>query len=118
MNSTLRDRTVVDSGGLSGLMGLCTRARQAVFGENACLKALRNGEIGLLILDETISDSAAEKFESAAKPKSIPILWLEDGCLWAATGKPGMVMGVRDSGFAERMMACAAAGSSADRTDD
>ena len=36
---------------LKGLMGLCVRARQAVFGQDGCLSALRSGKADLLLLD-------------------------------------------------------------------
>ena len=92
---------------LSGLMGLCVRARQCIFGEKACLKAMRDGEIGLLLMDETISEAMAEKYEGVCQRMKIPMIRLEDGFLWAATGKNGMVMAVRKGSFAERMRACA-----------
>ena len=36
---------------LKGLMGLCVRAGQAVFGEDSCMKAVREGKTALLLTD-------------------------------------------------------------------
>lgn len=93
---------------LSGLMGLCARARQGVFGEGAAMNAMRGGEIGLLLLDETISAGMAEKLERLAGRTAVPVHRIPDGLLEAATGKPGMVMAVRKGGFAEQMVDCLA----------
>jgi hypothetical protein len=40
---------------LRGLMGLCLRARQAVFGEDGCMKTIRGGNCGVLLLDSGAS---------------------------------------------------------------
>ena len=91
---------------LSGLLGLCVRARQCTFGEKACLQGMRSGEIRLLLMDETISDSAGEKYEALGARESIPVCRLPDGFLWTATGKDGMVMGIRSESFAEQVLSC------------
>ena len=45
----------MDTKRIRGLMGLCVRAGQAVFGEDGCMKLLRSGECGILLLDGEIS---------------------------------------------------------------
>ena len=41
----------MDEKRLRGLMGLCVRAGQAVFGEDGCRKAISTGECGILLTD-------------------------------------------------------------------
>jgi len=88
---------------LKGLMGLCVRAGQGIFGEEGCLKALRNGQAGLLLMDGDISPAAAEKFERLGEREGIPVFRLPAGLFAEATGRPGRVMAVRKGGFAERI---------------
>ena len=91
---------------LKGLMGLCVRAGQGIFGEDSCQKALRNGTAGLLILDGEISEAAAEKYGRLCGKAGVREVRLRAGLLWEATGKPGMAMAVRKGGFAQKMEAC------------
>ena len=91
---------------LKGLMGLCVRAGQGIFGEDSCLKALRSGQAALLLTDGGISPGSAEKFERLCGRERIPVGRLPEGFLEEATGKPGMVMAVRPGGFAESMTEC------------
>ncbi len=93
----------MDEKRLKGLMGICVRAGQAVFGEEGCLKALRTGQAALALLDGGISDGSAEKFERLGERERIPVFRLPDGLLQEATGRPGRVMAVRPGGFAEQM---------------
>ena len=88
---------------LSGLMGLCVRARRAVFGEDGCLKAVRGGECRLLLLDSEASKATAEKYPFACRAAGVPLAVLPPGQLWKATGKPGKAMAVTDAGFADSM---------------
>ena len=41
----------MDERRMKGLMGLCVRAGQAVFGEDGCRRAVMNGQCGLLLAD-------------------------------------------------------------------
>ena len=91
---------------LKGLMGLCVRAGQSIFGEESCLKAIRSGQAALLILDGSISEKSAEKLERACERETIPRTRLSAGLLEQATGKSGMAMAVRKGSFAEQMIRC------------
>lgn len=88
---------------LKGLMGLCVRAGQGIFGEDSCLKALRNGQAGLLILDGEISEAAEEKYRQLCRREGVRAAKLREGLLWEATGKPGKAMAVRKGSFAQQM---------------
>lgn len=96
----------MDEKRLRGLMGLCVRAGQGVFGEDSCVKALRSGQIGLLMLDGDISDSAAERYEHLCERERIPVRRLPAGLMAEATGKPGKAMAVRTGNFADQMIGC------------
>ena len=41
----------MDERRMKGLMGLCVRAGQAVFGEDGCRRSVAGGQCGLLLLD-------------------------------------------------------------------
>lgn len=91
---------------LKGLMGLCVRARQAVFGEDGCLKLVRNGECGVLLLDEQISAAAGERYHGVCERAGVPLMILPAGLLHEATGRPGMAMAVRKGNLADQIPGC------------
>ncbi|MGN0794906.1 MAG: L7Ae/L30e/S12e/Gadd45 family ribosomal protein [Aristaeellaceae bacterium] len=88
---------------LRGLMGLCVRARQAVFGEDGCMKTIRAGNCGVLLLDEGASQATQEKYAGVCRHADTPIERLPEGLLHAATGKPGVAMAVLKGGLANQM---------------
>ncbi len=94
---------MTDTQRLKGLMGLCVRARRAVFGEDGCLKAIRGGGCCLLLLDEEASPATKEKYLSACRAAGVSLAALPPGLLWEATGRPGKAMAVTDPGFAAKM---------------
>lgn len=89
---------------LCGLMGLCVRARQAVFGEDGCLKTIRNGSCGLLLMDAGASKATAAKYEGACRHAGVPLRVLPEDLLEQATGRPGMAMAVQKGGLAEQLL--------------
>ena len=88
---------------LQGMMGLAVRARQAVFGEDACLKAVRSGECALLLLDSGASDATKDKYTGSCEHAGVPLVQLPEDLLEIATGKPGRAMAVKPGGIAEQM---------------
>ncbi len=96
----------MDENRLRGLTGLCVRAGQGIFGEDSCLKAVRNAQAELLIMDESISPGSAEKLIRACGRDGIPVRTLPAGMLAEATGRPGKVMAVRSGSFAGPMIQC------------
>ena len=91
---------------LKGLLGLCVRAGQGVFGEDSCLKALRGGQAELAVMDAGISPGSAERFERLCSREGFPLHRLPEGFLEEATGKPGMTMVIRPGSFAIQIRAC------------
>lgn len=88
---------------LRGLMGLCVRARQAVFGEDGCLKTIRAGNCGVLLLDSGASRATQEKYYGACQHAGVAVALLPEGLLHEATGKPGVAMAVLKGGLANSM---------------
>ena len=88
---------------LRGLMGLCVRARQAVFGEDGCMKTIRGGNCGVLLLDSGASAATQDKYRGVCKNAGVPLVELPEGLLHEATGKPGMAMAILKGGFANQV---------------
>lgn len=93
----------MDESKLRGLMGLCVRARQAVFGEDGCLKAIRAGNCGVLLLDSGASRATREKYRSACEHAGVTMGETPEGLLHEATGRPGVAMAVNKGGLAEQI---------------
>ena len=88
---------------LRGLMGLCVRARQAVFGEDGCMKTIRGGNCGVLLLDSGASPATQDKYRGVCANANTPMVELPQGLLHEATGKPGMAMAILKGGFASQI---------------
>ena len=88
---------------LRGLMGLCVRARQAVFGEDGCMKTIRGGNCGVLLLDSGASTATQDKYRGVCANANTPMVELPEGLLHEATGKPGVAMAILKGGFANQV---------------
>ncbi len=88
---------------LRGLMGLCVRARQAVYGEDGCMKTIRGGNCGVLLLDSGASTATQDKYRGVCANANTPMVELPQGLLHEATGKPGMAMAILKGGFANQV---------------
>lgn len=89
---------------LKGLMGLTVRARQAVFGEEGCLKSIRSGSCGLLLVDSSASAATTKKYRDACTNAGVAMRILPEGMLQEATSRPGMAMAVNRGGLAQQMI--------------
>lgn len=87
-----------------GLMGLCVRARQAVFGTDGCLNAIRAGKAGLLLLDGGCSEATGGRFRDACAHHGVPLRVLREGLLEEAAGRSGVVMALPPGGFADSLL--------------
>ncbi len=96
----------MDERRLKGLMGLCVRARQAVFGEDACRKAITTGQCGILLADGDMSPNTRKRYEDACSRVNAEMRMLPAGLLAEATGKPGAAMAVLKGSFAEQISRC------------
>ena len=94
----------MDENRLRGMMGLSVRARQAVFGEDGCLKAVRGGTCGVLLVEESASQATKEKYSGACEHADVKMFFIPDGLLEDATGRPGRAMAVRPGGLADQIV--------------
>ena len=95
--------TEIQENKLRGLMGLCVRARHAVFGEDGCMKTIRGGNCGVLLLDSGASTATQDKYRGVCANANTPMVELPQGLLHEATGKPGMAMAILKGGFASQI---------------
>ena len=93
----------MDANRLRGLMGLCVRAGQAAFGEDGCLKSVRGGQCGLLLVDAEASAGTMKKYRDACRSAGAELRVLPPGVIRDATGRPGMAMAVRAGGLADQL---------------
>ena len=96
----------MDEQRIRGLMGLCVRAGQAVFGEDGCRKALVQGKCGLLLADGNISLNSRKRYEDLCAYTGTRMAVLPAGLLGDATGRPGTAMVVKQGSFSEQMISC------------
>ena len=96
----------MDEKRLCGLMGLCVRAGQAVFGEDGCRKAIANGECGILLADEGMSENTRKRYEGLCEREEVLMKELPEGLLEEATGRPGVAMAIKTGSFAEQIIRC------------
>ena len=96
----------MDERRIKGLMGLCVRAGQAVFGEDGCRRAVANGQCGILLADGDISENSRKRYEELCERTGTRMEMLPSGLLAEATGKPGAAMAVKTGSFSEQMISC------------
>ena len=96
----------MDERRIRGLMGLCVRAGQAVFGEEGCRKSIQSGQCGILLADGGMNENSWKRYEELCERCGVRIAVLPEGLLAEATGKPGAAMAVKDGSFAEQMIRC------------
>jgi ribosomal protein L7Ae-like RNA K-turn-binding protein len=96
----------MDERRMKGLMGLCVRAGQAVFGEDGCRRAVSGGQCGLLLLDGEISENSRKRYEELCERTGTRTVLLAPGLLEEATGKPGTAMAVKKGSFSDQMISC------------
>ncbi len=96
----------MDEKRLKGLLGLCVRAGQGIFGEEGCRKALQSGKGGILLLDAGASANTLDRYRTLCGRTGHPMEILPEGLLALATGRPGAAMFVKESAFSEQITGC------------
>ncbi len=96
----------MDERKLRGLMGLCVRAGQAVFGEDGCRKTITSGQCGILLADGDMSGNTRKRYQDACRATGTAMEILPAGLLNEATGRPGAAMAVKNGAFAEQILRC------------
>lgn len=93
----------MDENKLRGLMGLCVRARQAVFGEDGCMKAIRAGHCCVVLVDNGASDATKSKYRGVCSAAGVRMEIIPENLLAEATGRPGVAMAVTAGGLGEQL---------------
>ena len=79
----------MDNKKLSGLIGLCMRARQLALGTDQAVKAVRGGKAAVILLDSGASDNLRKKLSDASAFHHVPLMELPEGLLDRAAGQDG-----------------------------
>jgi len=96
----------MDEKRLKGLLGICVRSGQAVFGEDNCRKAVPKGICGMLLVDSGVSGNTRKRYESLCRTGETKLVFLPEGLLEAATGKEYMAMAVRKGPLLDQVAGC------------
>ncbi len=94
----------MDDKALRGLLGLCARAGQAVFGEEGCKKALAEGECGVLLLDGGVSENTRKRYETLCERTGTPLIETTEDLISQATGRNAMAMALRKGTLCDRVL--------------
>ena len=87
--------------GARGMLGLCVKAGNAVFGEDLCLAAIRAGHAGLVAVDEGASENAVKRYTDACRFYRVPLARTPEGFIEESTGKKGRIAVAITGGFAK-----------------
>lgn len=90
---------------LFNLLGLARASNRLAMGEQACLRALEQGKLSLLILAEDAGRSTRKRFLTRATEQGIPILQVghKDEIGRSVGQTPKSVLGVLDVGLGKAM---------------
>lgn len=90
---------------VAGFLGLCTRAGQVSFGQEACVDAVRKRKAALVLLDAGSSENTRKRFLDTCKTYGVPLYSLAEGTLEKAVGKDGRkVAVVMPGGMAKKLL--------------
>ena len=86
-------------------LGLCMRAGQIVSGQEACVKAVRNGDAAVVLLDSDASENTTKRMKDACASHDTPLYFITPGELGHAIGKPGrMVVALNRGSMGEKVL--------------
>ncbi|OTN76229.1 hypothetical protein A5886_001306 [Enterococcus sp. 8G7_MSG3316] len=86
------------------MLGLAMRAGKLVTGEEMTLKEIRNEKAALIILASDAGKNTQKKIKDKSSYYEIPLLdAFSTDEISAAIGKPRMVIGILDQGFARKV---------------
>ena len=95
--------------GLYGALGLAKRAGKIRAGDYAVKDSLSKSRARLVLMDESLSRSAAAKFRQLCEAEGVGCEELPEGIIGGAIGKAGcMTAAVEDEAFAARLAKMAA----------
>ncbi|MBT2581946.1 YlxQ family RNA-binding protein [Planococcus sp. ISL-109] len=87
------------------LLGLATRARKMITGEELVISEVRRGKAKLVILAEDASDNTRKKLQDKCKSYNVPVrIGANRYEIGHAIGKEArVVLAITDKGFAKKM---------------
>ncbi len=91
---------------VTGFLGLCTRAGQVTFGQDACVGAVRSEKAALVLLDEESSENSRKRFLDTCRSHATPLYILEAGSIARAVGKDDRkVVAIKYGTMADKLLA-------------
>ena len=96
--------TAEEAAQASGFLGLCNRAGQLIFGQDACVNAVRKHQAALILLDEGCSENTRKRFLDACRTHETPLYGVKEDLIDRAVGKEGRkVAAVKRGSMGEKM---------------
>ena len=89
-----------------GLIGLCAKAGQIVYGAQGCELSVKKNQAKLLILDNDVSENTCKAFTALCKNRQIPLIcWQGTVQIGKRTGQPAnKVFAVKNDVFAQALI--------------
>lgn len=90
---------------LLGLLGFAVKAGACVFGAQGVEKGVKSGKVRLALYDCALSERSQKDVQNMCAYYDTPYIKIEpEGALGRACGKAGKLVGVTQTGFAEKLM--------------
>ncbi len=88
-----------------GLLGLCTKAGNIVYGTDACIEKIQKNKIQLIIVATDAADRTKRNFEFYCSQKNIPIIMFstKEELSKSIGQKNKAVIGITNNSFAEQI---------------
>ena len=88
-----------------GLIGLCARARLAVYGEEGCVGLVRSGRAALVLTDAGLSANGVKRYQDACRNRNVQMAVLAAGLIAKAVGKSGrMALALEKGGLCDQLI--------------
>jgi len=81
--------TEQEAGKIKGFLGLCCRAGQVIFGQDACVDAIRKKTAAIVLIDDSSTEGSKKRFRNACFSHHVPLYGLPEGFIAQATGRDG-----------------------------
>lgn len=88
-----------------GLIGLCTKAGELVFGTDACSDMIERNKIRLVLVAEDAAERTKKNFQILCERAKVPIYYFATGDeISKAIGKANkVVIGIKNKSFADQI---------------
>ena len=90
---------------IRGFLGLCARAGQLIFGQEACVDAVRRHKAGIVLLDKASSANTLKRFLDTCATHETLLYGMEDDAIAKAVGKDVCrVVAMKPGGMTKKMI--------------